>query len=85
MWKTNTELSDEFYATLVQRFNDESSIDAYLSIFDKTTLDLMGALGISRFAANGWYGAANLAIANGDARGEMDKIRPAYEDALASY
>lgn len=85
MWKTNTELSDEFYATLVQRFNDEASIDAYLNIFDKTTLDLTGALGISRFAANGWYGAANLAISNGDARGEMDKIRPAYEDALATY
>lgn len=85
MWKTDTEFSDEFYATLVQRFNDEASIDAYLSIFDKTALDLTGALGISRFAANGWYGAANLAIANGDARGEMDKIRPAYEDALASY
>lgn len=85
LWKTSEELEMEFYATLVQRFNDEASIDAYLDIYDKTTLDLTGALGISRFAANGWYGAANLAILNGDARGEMDRIRPAYEDALATY
>lgn len=85
LWKTSTELSNEFYATLVQRLNDEASIDAYLSIFDKTALDLTGALGISRFAANGWYGAANLAISNGDARGEMDRVRPTYEDALATY
>lgn len=85
MWKTDEELSTEFHATLIQRFNDSASIDAYLSIFDKTTLDLTGALGISKFAANGWYGAANLAIQNGDARTEMERIKPIYEDALAAY
>ena len=85
LWKTDTELENEFYATLVQRFDDENSIDAYLSIFDKTSLDLTGALGISRFAANGWYGAANQAIINGDARTYMDTIRPAYEEALDNY
>jgi maltose-binding protein MalE len=85
LWKTDAEIELEFYATLVQRFNDEASIDAYLSIFTNTSLDLTGALGISRFSANGWYGAANLAILNGDARGEMDRIRPSYEDALENY
>ncbi|WIF88750.2 extracellular solute-binding protein [Acholeplasma laidlawii] len=85
LWKNDVEFENEFRDTLIKRFNDEASIDAYLSVFDKTTLDLTGALGISKFAANGWYGAANLATSTGDARAAMDAILATYEDALDSY
>lgn len=85
MWKTDEEFRDEFEVTLIQRFNDEASIEAYLSIFDKTTLDLINALGISRYGANGWTAAINVGIRTGTARTEMDRIRPAYETALEEY
>src|SRR5690606_4788999 len=85
MWKTDEEFRDEFEVTLIQRFNDEASIEAYLSIFDKTTLDLINALGISRYGATGWTAAINVGIRTGTARTEMDRIRPAYETALEEY
>lgn len=85
MWKTDEEFKDEFEITLVQRFNDDASIEAYLDIFDKTTVDLINAIGISRYGATGWTANINVGIREGTARTKMDEIRPIYEEALSNY
>ena len=85
LWKTDEEFKDEFETTLIKRLNDDASIAAYLDIFDKTAVDLINAIGISRYGATGWTANINVGIREGSARTKMDEIRPIYEEALSNY
>jgi len=85
LWKTDQQFKNEFETTLMQRFNDEASIEAFLEIYDKAQRDLIGAIGIGRYAANGWTANINAAIKNGETRTKMDEIYPVYAEALEKY
>lgn len=85
LWQTDEEFEEEFELTLISRLNDENSVNAYLSIYDKTQLDLLNSLGISQYGSTGWMAKINTAIKTRTARTAMDEIRPIYEAALEAY
>lgn len=85
LWQTEEEFKSEFEINLNSIFKDSKSIEAYMSIYDKTKLDLMNSLGISPFGYNGWTSKINAGIKNKTFKTAMEEIKPFYEAALASY
>lgn len=85
LWQTDEEFKDEFELTLISRLNDEASVEAYLSIYDKTQLDLLNSLGISQYGSTGWMAKINTGIKTKSSRTAVDEIRPIYEAALEAY
>ena len=88
LWKTETELDEEFELSLLTRFDEEIYVEAYMMIFDKTYLEVINALGISPYSPGvGFRATINAAIRNTteDPRSAVDAIRPIYQAALDDY
>ncbi|MDL2292070.1 extracellular solute-binding protein [Acholeplasma sp. OttesenSCG-928-E16] len=85
LWKSAEDGLEEFTDVLKARFNEQTSITAFLSVYDKIYLDVMNALGISAYESNGWTVNIIAGIREGIARTKMDEIKPAYELALKTY
>lgn len=85
LWRTEAELKDEFELSLMTKFDDQLYVDAYLSIYDKTYLELINAVGIGAYGESGWRRNINLAIKEGNARTVVDSIKQTYENALNDY
>lgn len=85
VWQTEEEFKSEFEMNLKSIFKDTQSIEAYLSIYDKTKLDLMNSLGISPYGYNGWTTKINVGIKNKTSKTAMEEIKSFYEAALNAY
>ncbi|MGD9910121.1 MAG: extracellular solute-binding protein [Candidatus Izemoplasmatales bacterium] len=85
LWKTQAETDQAFEISLMTKFDKESYVEAYLSVYDNTYLDITNALGISQFSENGWTRNINTAIKEGTSRTVVDAIKPIYEAALEDY
>jgi maltose-binding protein MalE len=85
LWKTDEELKDAFEVSLITKFNDELYVEAYLDIYDQVYLEIINALGISAYSANGWRANVNAGIKNGTSRTLMDQIEPIYAAELEKY
>lgn len=86
LWRTEAELELDFEISLLQKFDDEASVEAYLEIYNKTYLELMGAIGISPYdVESGWRRNINIAIREGNSRTVVMSIAPTYEAKLEEY
>jgi fructooligosaccharide transport system substrate-binding protein len=85
IWKTNEQLKNDFELALLMRFDQEKYVEAYLDIYDKIYLELINALGISPYGANGFRARINAGIREGNARTVVDEIKPIYDAALEDY
>lgn len=85
LWKTDTQYELDFETTLINKFDDESYVEAYMQIYNKIYLDLINAVGISAYSASGWRANINRAIREGNARTVMEEIKPVYDAALRDY
>lgn len=85
LWKSPTQEAFAFELSLVTKFDDQLSIDAYMAVYDKVYLDIMNSLGISAYGENGWTANINRAIKDGTSRTAVEAIRPVYETALEDY
>ena len=85
LWKTHEELVDDYELILLTKFDDEIYVEAYLEIYDKIYFDLISAMGISPFSADGWGRNINAGIKDGTSRTVVDQIKPIYESALDDY
>lgn len=84
-WPTEEELKEEFRMNLINKFEKEIYINAYMSVYDKAYRDLLDALGISGYATNGFLTNINSGIQNGDYRTRIESILPVYQTALDNY
>lgn len=85
LWKTEEEMRNDFEITLLQRFDDELYVEAYLEVYNKIYLELINAVGISAYGENGWRANINEAIREGTARTTVDQIKPIYDAAVEDY
>ncbi len=76
---------EEFELTLLQRFDKEIYVEAYMSVYDNVYLDLIGAIGISRFTVGSWNTEIAAGIRDGSYRTRVNAIRDSYVNALADY
>ncbi len=85
LWKTDSELADDFELTLLTKFDEEIYIEAYLEIYDKTYLELITSIGIGSFGGDSWNTNIITAIREGSSRTAVDRIKPIYQTALDDY
>lgn len=86
VWKTEQQFKDDFETVLIQRIDNQDSIDAFLSVYDKTSIDLLNALGISQYDSQiGWMSKINAGLKDGSYRTLMEEIYDTYATALEKY
>lgn len=85
LWKTDAQYELDFETTLINKFDEENYVLAYMEVYDSIYLDLINAVGISAYSASGWRSNINRAIRDGNARQVMLEIKPVYDDALLLY
>lgn len=86
LWKTDEENKAQFRVTVEQRLDHAPSVEALLSVWDKTNLELIDALGISSFdPTSGFNTIINKGIKEANSRTAAETIQPIYEEALKKY
>lgn len=85
LWQTEEEENTNYLYSLHSKFDNISSIEAYLEVHDKVYLDLTNLIGVSPYSENGWTRNINTAIEDRTYRHVMDAIEPTYSQALLYY
>lgn len=76
---------EAFELTLIQRFDQEIYVEAYMTVYNNVYLELIGALGIGRFSVGSWNTEIAAGIKDGSYRTRVSAIKPAYDTALDAY
>lgn len=85
-WKTDEKLKEEHKTYLSNKLSHEASIEAMLSIYDKTSMDFIHLLNISQYDfERGWLTNINKGLKDGSYETLMEKIYPFYAQALEAY
>lgn len=74
-----------FELVLAQRFDKEIYVEAYMQVYDKVYLDLIGGLGISQWTVGSWNVEIAAGIKDKSFRTRVNSIKATYTAALNDY
>lgn len=85
-WESDFMDPEEAYRLNLERFfNDDLYIDAYMTVYNKTYVEFLNAIGVSSYGAHGYRVNLNGGIPQGEHRSRIEAIIPQYQYRLSLF
>ncbi|VEU82248.1 InlB B-repeat-containing protein [Acholeplasma hippikon] len=84
-WQTDEALENDLKTSLKKVFDDDLSLEVYMTIYEKTYLDLIDILSDSLYAPNGFITQMNATIKDRTSETKLNEIKEKYTQLIENY